>query len=78
MLMPRKTSKKIRAVWKVKADKGKRVSSSISYGYRKSEDDPKQWIVDEPSARVVRRRISKETERRKIPANKIPRKGKYP
>ena len=49
------TSKKIRAVWKAKADKGERISSTVPYGYRKSEDDPKQWIVDEPAARVVRR-----------------------
>ena len=49
------TSKKIRAVWKAKADKGERVSSAVPYGYKKSEDDPKQWIVDEPAAIVVRR-----------------------
>ena len=49
------TSKKIRAVWKSKADKGERVSSAVPYGYKKSEDDPTQWIVDEPAARVVRR-----------------------
>ena len=49
------TSKKIRAVWKAKADKGERISSTVPYGYKKSEDDPKQWIVDEPAARVVRR-----------------------
>ena len=50
-----KTSKKIRAVWKAKADKGERVSSAVPYGYKKPEDDPKQWIVDEPAAREVRR-----------------------
>ena len=49
------TSKKIRAVWKSKADKGERVSSTVPYGYKKSEDDPKQWLVDEPAAIVVRR-----------------------
>lgn len=48
------TSKKIKAVWKSKADNGERVSSTIPYGYKKSEDDPKQWVVDEPAARVVR------------------------
>lgn len=47
------TSKKIKAVWKSKADNGERVSSTIPYGYKKSEDDPKQWIIDEPAARVV-------------------------
>ena len=49
------TSKKIRAVWKSKADKGERVASAVPFGYKKSEDDPKQWVVDEPAAIVVRR-----------------------
>ena len=48
------TSKKIRAVWKSKADKGERIAAAIPYGYIKSQDDPKQWIIDEEAARVVR------------------------
>ena len=48
------TSKKIRAVWKSKSDNGERVSSAVAYGYKKSPDDPKQWIIDEPAAKVVR------------------------
>ena len=48
------TSKKIRAVWKAKADKGERVSSVVPYGYKKSEDNPKQWVIDEDAAKVVR------------------------
>ncbi len=48
------TSKKIRAVQKAKADNGERVSASIPYGYKKSPDNPKQWIVDEPAAEIVR------------------------
>ena len=48
------TSKKVRAVWKSKSDKGERVSPSVPYGYMKSPDDPKQWIIDEPAAEVVR------------------------
>ena len=48
------TSKKIRAVWKSKADKGERIASAIPYGYIKSQDDPKQWIIDEEAAKVVR------------------------
>lgn len=47
------TSKKIKAVWKSKADNGERVSSTIPYGYKKSEEDPNQWIIDEPAAKVV-------------------------
>ncbi len=41
------TSKKIRAVWKSKADRGERISPTIPYGYMKSPDNPKQWIIDE-------------------------------
>ena len=48
------TSKKIRAVWKSKADKGERIAAAIPYGYIKSQDDPKQWIIDEEAAKVVR------------------------
>ena len=48
------TSKKIRAVWRSKSDKGERVSSAVPYGYMKSPDNPKQWIVDEPVAEIVR------------------------
>ena len=48
------TSKKIRAVWQSKSDNGERVSSAVAYGYKKSPDDPKQWIIDEPAAKVVR------------------------
>ena len=48
------TSKKIRAVWKSKADKGERIAAAIPYGYIKSQDDPKQWIIDEEASRVVR------------------------
>lgn len=52
------TSKKIKAVWKSKADNGERVSSTVPYGYKKSATDPKQWIIDEPAADVVRRIFS--------------------
>ena len=48
------TSKKIRAVWKSKAEKGERISQTVPHGYKKSEDNPKQWIIDEPAAKVVR------------------------
>ena len=48
------TSKKIKAVWKSKADNGERVSAAVPFGYMKSHDNPKQWIVDEPAAKVVR------------------------
>ena len=46
------TSKKIKAVWKSKAENGERVSSTVPYGYKKSDNDPKQWVIDEPAAMV--------------------------
>lgn len=49
------TSKKIRAVNEMKMAKGERVASTIPYGYKKSEDNPKQWVIDEPAAEIVRR-----------------------
>ena len=48
------TSKKIKAVWKSKAENGERVSAAVPFGYMKSPDNPKQWIIDEPVAKVVR------------------------
>lgn len=49
------TSKKIRAVWQSKADNGKRVSSTVPYGYVKDPDDKEKWLIDEPAAEVVRK-----------------------
>ena len=48
------TSKKIRAVQKAKADNGERVSSTVPYGYKKDKDNPKQWVIDESAAEIVR------------------------
>lgn len=48
------TSKKIKAVWKSKAENGERVSAAVPFGYMKSSENPKQWIVDEPAAKIVR------------------------
>lgn len=49
------TSKKIRAVWKNKAANGKRVSSSVPFGYVRNQQDKEDWLVDEPAAEVVRK-----------------------
>ena len=49
------TSKKIRAVWQSKADNGKRVSSTVPYGYVKDPNDKEKWLIDEPAAEVVRK-----------------------
>ena len=47
------TSKKIRAVWQNKRDRGERVSASVPYGYKRDKKDP-QWYIDEEAAKVVR------------------------
>ena len=49
------TSKKIRAVNKVRAESGQHLSSIPVFGYMKDPADKKKWIVDEPAAAVVRR-----------------------
>ena len=48
------TSKKIKAVWKAKANNGERIAPAVPFGYMKSPEDSKQWIIDEPAAKVVR------------------------
>ncbi len=48
------TSKKIRAVWAMKAANGKRVSSTVPYGYVKDQDNREIWHIDEPAAEEVR------------------------
>ena len=49
----RQTSKKIRAVWQNKRDRGERVSPTVPFGYKKAKKDP-QWYIDEPAAETVR------------------------
>ncbi|MBQ8029195.1 MAG: recombinase family protein [Clostridia bacterium] len=73
------TSKKIRAVWQSKANNGKRVSSTVPYGYVKDENDKEKWLIDEPAAEVVRKiydlclagrgplQIARDLEKEKIP-----------
>jgi DNA invertase Pin-like site-specific DNA recombinase len=49
------TSLKIRAVWQAKGKSGERLAVLPPYGYRKAEGNPKQLVIDEESAAVVRR-----------------------
>ena len=49
------TSKKIRAVNRVRGQAGEHIASSPPYGYAKDPDNRKKWIVDEESASVVKR-----------------------
>lgn len=49
------TSKKIRAVVKMRGEAGEHLASNPPYGYIKDPQDKKKWIVDEEAAKVVRR-----------------------
>lgn len=48
------TSKKIRAVFKAKAQNGRHSNSVAPYGYKPSAEDKFVWDIDEPAAEVVR------------------------
>lgn len=47
------TSKKIRAVMRVKGNAGEHLTVNPIFGYMKSPEDKKQWIRDEDAAQVV-------------------------
>ncbi len=49
------TSKKIRAVVKMRGEAGEHLASNPPYGYIKDPRDKKKWIVDEEAAKVVQR-----------------------
>lgn len=49
------TSKKVRQVWKEKAEKGERVGTAVPFGYIRDPDDRRRWIIDELAAEVVRK-----------------------
>ena len=49
------TSKKVRAVKKIQAERGERTGGRISYGYRKKSPDSKEIVPDEETAPVVQR-----------------------
>ena len=49
------TSKKVRAVWASKAAQGKRVGTTVPYGYVKDAKDMEVWHVDPEAAEVVKR-----------------------
>lgn len=51
----RDCSRKLKAAYRTKGNSGKPTTSHPPYGYRKSPEDKNQWIVDEESARVVKR-----------------------
>ena len=50
----RDTSKKIRAVFKAKAERGERVTAQIPYGYKRKPDTKGDLLVNEETAPVVK------------------------
>ncbi len=51
----RDISRKQKAVIQNKGNKGIRLTSKAIYGYKKSPEDKRKWIIDEPAAEVVRK-----------------------
>ena len=49
------TSRKIRAVQKVKGERGVPLTTNVPFGYLKDPDDKTRWIVDEAAAQLVKR-----------------------
>ena len=49
------TSQKVREVFKHKGESGIPLTTVLPYGYMKNPDNPKEWLIDEPAAEVVRK-----------------------
>lgn len=49
------TSKKVRAIKKMQAERGERLGGKPPYGYKKKEKDSKEIVPDEETAPIVRR-----------------------
>ena len=52
------TSQKVRNVFKNKGMSGEPLTTMPPYGYMKNPDNPKEWIIDEPAAEIVKRIFS--------------------
>ena len=51
----RDSSRKVTTVLRARGMEGKNTANNAIYGYRKSEEDKNQWVIDEEAAEVVRR-----------------------
>ena len=49
------TSRKFRAVQKAKGERGERLTVHVPYGYMKNPENPKEWMIDEEAAQVVKK-----------------------
>ena len=52
------TSQKVREIFRHKGESGIPLTTTPPYGYLKNPENPKEWIIDEPAAGVVRRIFS--------------------
>ena len=50
----RDSSRKVTTVLRARGMEGKHTTNNAIYGYRKSEEDKNQWVIDEEAAEVVR------------------------
>ena len=50
----RDISKKIKASMQSRAKSGEHLTGNPPYGYRKDENDPKKWVIDEEPAKIIR------------------------
>ena len=51
----RDSSRKVTTVLRARGMEGKHTTNNAIYGYRKSDEDKNQWVIDEEAAEVVRR-----------------------
>lgn len=51
----RDSSRKVTTVLRARGMEGKHTTNNAIYGYRKSEEDKNQWVIDKEAAEVVRR-----------------------
>ena len=51
----KETSKKVRAVFQMKARRGEQTNYNVPFGYRRDAKDPNKWLIDPPAAKVVKR-----------------------
>ena len=75
----RDTSRKIRAVFKAKGERGERLTGTLPFGYLQNPENPDEWIIDDEAADVIRHifnlcmegrgphQIARQLEKEKIP-----------
>ena len=51
----RDSNRKVTTVFRARGMEGKHTTNNAIYGYRKSEEEKKQWVIDEEATEVVRR-----------------------